>query len=45
MSLRPIALGWNGLQNQFRQQYSKEILGNNYFMHGGHSTPMRTQEL
>ena len=22
-SLRPIALDWNGLQNQFRQQYSK----------------------
>ena len=25
-SLRPIALDWDGLQNQFRQQYSK--LGN-----------------
>ena len=22
-SLRPIVLDWNGLQNQFRQQYSK----------------------
>ena len=22
-SLRPIALDWNGFQNQFRQQYSK----------------------
>ena len=22
-SLRPIALDWNGLQNQFRHQYSK----------------------
>ena len=22
-SLRPIALDWNGLQNQFQQQYSK----------------------
>ena len=22
-SLRPIRVGWNGLQNQFRQQYSK----------------------
>ena len=23
LRLRPIALDWNGLQNQFRQQYSK----------------------
>ena len=33
-SLRPIALYWNGLQNQLRQQYSKiGNLGNNYFTH------------
>ena len=38
-SLRPLALDWNDLQNQFGQQYSK--IGNtsdSYFKCGDHST-------
>ena len=45
VSLRPIDLDWKGLQNQYRQQYSK--IGkpvNNYFMHRDCSTLMRIQK-
>ena len=45
-SLRRIALDWNVLQNQFRQQYSKiGCTRENYFMCGDHSTLMRAQKL
>ena len=44
-SLRPIALDWNGLQNQFRQKYSKiGNTGNSYFMPGDHSTLMKIEK-
>ena len=45
--LRPIALDWNGLQTQFRQQYSVigNIMGKSYFMHGDHCTMMKIQKL
>ena len=44
-SLRPIAVDWNGLQDQSSQQYSK--LGNTreqLFMHGDHSNMMKIQK-
>ena len=44
-SLRPIALDWNGLQTQFRQQYSEK--GNTreqLFYRGDHSTSMKIQK-
>ena len=41
-SLRLIAVDWNGLQDQIRQQYSKkETHKNSYFMHGVHFIMMR----
>ena len=44
-SLRPINVDWQGLQNQFIQQYSKKVIQeNNYFMHGDHFTLMEIQK-
>ena len=44
-SLEPINVDWQGLQNLFRQQYSKLVTPeNNYFMHGDHSILMRMQK-
>ena len=44
-SIRPIIVGWQGLQNQFRQQYSKTVTQkNSYFMHGNHFILMRIQK-
>ena len=53
-SLRPINADWVGLQNLFRQQYSKickdsnilryVTLGNSYFMHGDHFISMKLQK-
>ena len=43
---RPTAVDWNGLQAQFRQQYSKiERQQNNFFVHADHSTSMKIQKL
>ena len=39
-SLRPIAVDWNGLQDEFRQQYSKTH-ENSYSIHGGHFIMMK----
>ena len=44
-SLRPIALDWNGLQTQYRQQYSK--IGNTreqLFLHRDHFTSTKIQK-
>ena len=44
-SLRPINTDWEGLQNMFKQQYSKiGTLENSYFMHGNHFILMKTQK-
>ena len=44
-SLRPINVEWIGLQNQFRQQYSKIYnTRNGYFMHGDHFISMKTKK-
>ena len=40
--LRPIAVDWTGLQEHFKQQYSK--FNNSYFMYGGHFIMMRIQK-
>ena len=44
-SWRPINVDWNGLQNQFRQQYSK--IGNTrekYSMSGDHFISIKTEK-
>ena len=44
-SLEPINIDWQGLQNMFREQYSKQATQkNNYFMHGDLFTLMKIQK-
>ena len=45
-TLRPTEVDWTGLQESFRQQYSKfGNKRNNYFMCGDHFNMMKTQTL
>ena len=44
-TLKPIEVDWTGLEECFRQQYSKLLIqGNSCFMCGDHSAMMRMQK-